>query len=82
MPLTLGWPSALWVLVVGPGNFTALEVKEVKNGQLAMFSVFDYYVQAIVSGGGPVENRASHIAHPFGVNGLSICPVRCCFWQD
>merc|ERR1712137_768997 len=54
-----------------PDSLVELRTKEIKNGRLAMLAMLGMYVQALVTGKGPVSNWLEHLADPSSANGFA-----------
>merc|ERR1712196_550698 len=59
-------------LAADPEVFAELQVKEIKNGRLAMVSILAFAIQSYVTGEGPYANWSKHVNDPFGYNLITI----------
>lgn len=69
------YPGGPFFNILGLGKDEAalkvLKTKEIKNGRLAMLACLGFFIQAMVTGEGPVENLFSHLSNPVASNILT-----------
>ena len=52
-------------------NLRDLQIKEIKNGRLAMIAVLGFGAQAVLTRVGPFQNLLDHLSNPTGNNILT-----------
>mmetsp|Transcript_25794 Transcript_25794/g.55262 ORF Transcript_25794/g.55262 Transcript_25794/m.55262 type:complete len:314 (+) Transcript_25794:198-1139(+) len=51
-----------------PESLDEMKIREIKHGRMAMLAMFGYGAQAVLVGGGPIENLMAHISDPAHIN--------------
>jgi len=73
--LNPGGPLDFFNVASTPEDLKILQVKEIKNGRLAMVAMLACFVQGPVTGEGPFTNWAKHVQDPFGYNFVTVSAV-------
>jgi len=67
--LEMGYPGGIFdPFGFGKGDLKTAQLKEIKNGRLAMAAFVGFTIQAQALGEGPIACWKNHLANPFGSN--------------
>lgn len=76
LPGDINYPGGLLFDPLGLSNdpiaFEDLKVKEIKNGRLAMVAWLGFYLQAALTGKGPIQNLIECISDPINNNVIAL----------
>jgi len=68
----VGYPGGIFdPMGYSKGDLATAQLKEIKNGRLAMMAMLGFYVQHALVGGTPLQNWTTHLADPWNTTVLS-----------